>query len=97
MDQVAYQINVVTSNSEGSFKVQGSLDYVPATPNTTAVAGNWADLSLGGDLLNVEAANDTMLINLTMLPFNAIRVAYTADTAGTGTATIIIMNKQLGG
>ena len=97
MDNCAYQINVTTSDSVGAFTVQGSLDYVPATSNTNLVAGNWATLSLGGDSLSVSSADDTMLINLNQLPFNAIRVHYQSSVAGTGHAQIIVMLKQVGG
>lgn len=96
-DNCAYQINVTTSNSTGTFSVQGSLDYVQQTQDTKGVAGNWVDLSLGGGTPTVAAANDTILINLNQLPFNAVRLAYTSTIAGTGIADIYVMEKQIGG
>lgn len=96
-DNCSYQVNITTSNSTGTFSVQGSLDYQAGTAQVPAVAGNWTDLSLGGGTPTVAAANDTILINLNQLPFNAIRLAYTSTIAGTGTCTIILMSKQLGG
>lgn len=96
-DNCSYQINVTTTNSTGTFSIQGSLDYVQEQPNIRGVTGNWTDLSLGGGTPTVAAANDTILINLNQLPFNALRVAYTSTIAGTGTANIYIMTKQIGG
>lgn len=96
-DNVAYQINVTTSNSTGTFSIQGSVDYQPATANLPGVTGNWADLGLGGGTPTVAAANDTLIFNLSLLPFNALRVAYTSTIAGTGTCNIYIMTKQTGG
>lgn len=96
-DNIAYQINVSTSDSEGSFSIQGSVDYQPATANTPAVAGNWSDLGLGGGIPSVDAQDDTLLFNLSMVPFNALRVKYTSTVAGTGTCDIYVMTKQVGG
>lgn len=96
-DNIAYQINVTTSNSTGSFSVQGSVDYIPRTFEAPGNTGNWVTLSLGGDLLTVAAANDNMLINLSQVPFNALRIAYTSTVAGTGTCEIYVMTKQIGG
>jgi hypothetical protein len=94
-DNIAYQINVTTSNSIGTFKVQGSLDYRPNDPMTApGVNGNWADLTLSSNP-TVNAANDTILINLNQVPYNAVRISYTASTPGTGTCSIIIEAKGL--
>lgn len=97
MDNCSYQININTSNSTGTFSVQGSLDYQQATANIAGNPGSWADLSLGGGTPTVAAANDTILINLFQLPFNAIRLSYTSTIAGTGTADVYVMLKQVGG
>lgn len=95
LDNVAYQINVTTSNSTGTFTVQGSLDYVPNTPLTApAVAGNWVDLSLSANP-TVAGANDTILINLNQVPYTAIRLKYVASVSGTGTCKIIIAAKEI--
>ena len=97
LDNCSYQINVTTSNSIGTFSVQGSNDYNVSLPsNTVTDNGTWADLDLGGTPI-VNAANDVILINLNQLPFTAIRVAYTSGTAGTGVCDIILIAKQLGG
>jgi hypothetical protein len=96
LDNMSYQINVDTSNSEGSFKVQGSLDYTVGPAGEVIDSGSWVDLDIGGSPL-VEAQNDTILIDMNQLPFVAIRLVYTSDTAGTGTCDIWIVGKQLGG
>ncbi len=99
LDNCSYQINVTTTNSTGTFKVQGSDDFQAVhgvdQPNT----GNWVDLPLGGPTANpvIAAANDTILINLNQIPFNALRLVYTAGTAGTGHCDIWLVDKQLGG
>lgn len=95
-DNCVYQINVLTSDSQGTFTIQGSVDYQPRTAEVSGNPGNWVDLSLGGDVLSVAAANDSMLIDLNQLPFNAIRVSYTASTPGTGIADIWVMCKTVG-
>lgn len=95
-DNVAYQIDITTTNSTGTFSVQGSLDYVPASINSIAVAGNWIDLSLSGGTPSAAAANDSILISLNQLPFSAVRISYTSTIAGTGTAAIRVMTKTVG-
>lgn len=98
LDNMSYQINVTTSNSTGTFKVQGSNDFQIGAPSqNTSNTGNWIDLPLAGPLTNpvVSAANDTILIDLNQLPFNAIRLVYTSTIAGTGTADIWIEGKML--
>src|ERR1043165_7564540 len=97
MDNCSYQINVTTSNSEGSFAVQASNDYkVDATTGAVINAGTWVALDLGGTPV-VAAANDQILINLNQLPFVAIRLAYTSSVAGSGTWSAWLSSKQVGG
>ncbi len=97
LDNCAYQINITTTNSIGTFAVEGSLDYVQGTANVTAVTGNWVALTLGGATAApvANAANDKILINLNQVPFNALRITYTSGTAGTGTANIYFMSKMV--
>lgn len=98
LDNCAYQLNVTTTNSIGTFKVQGSLDYKISEPGTEVQnPGQWADLPLGGGTPFVNAANDTILIDLNQIPFSALRIVYTAGTPGTGTVDIMFVSKQLGG
>ncbi len=98
-DNVSYQINITTSNSIGTFAVQGSDDYQPRTAQQPGNTGNWVTLPLGGATAapTAAAANDSILINLNQVPFNALRVTYTVGTAGTGTCDIWETQKQVGG
>ncbi len=97
LDNCAYQINVTTSDSIGTFHVEGSVDYVQQTPIQRGVTGNWVPLTLGGATANpvANAANDTIIINLNQVPFNALRIAYVSGTAGTGHADIFFMSKMI--
>lgn len=97
-DNVCYQINVTTSDSEGSFVVQASADYDVNQPGTqVSNPGNWVDLMLAGGTPTVAGANDSILIDLNQLPFKAIRLRYVSSVAGTGTCDIWIVTKQIGG
>lgn len=97
-DSISYQINVTTTNSIGTFKVQVSDDYTQYAPSeAVTISGNWADLPLGGDALSINAANDVLSVELRSLSFQAIRIVYTSGTAGTGTCDLWISTKQLGG
>lgn len=94
-DNISYQINIKTTDSQGSFEVQASNDYSPGTteyPMTNA--GNWTSLSLSGTP-TVNAANDTILINMNQIPYKALRLSYISTTAGTGTCDILIGYKGL--
>lgn len=96
MDNCSYQINVTTSNSQGTFSVQASNDYKKDEPSQIVTnAGTWVDLTLSGTP-TVAAANDSIIINLNQLPFTAIRLHYTSTIAGTGTADIYITDKVVG-
>lgn len=97
LDNCSYQINVNTTDSTGTFSVQGSDDYAVSEPtNVVTNVGHWIDLPLGGTPVS-SAAVDQILINLNQIPFYALRVTYTSSTAGTGTCDIIMVAKQLGG
>lgn len=97
-DNISYQINVTTTNSQGTWKVQASDDYqVPAGTTQIENPGNWVDLTLGGGTPNVNAANTIINISLNQTTFAAIRLAYTSTTAGTGHCDIWVMEKRLGG
>lgn len=98
MDNCSYQINITTTNSTGTFAVQASDDYIQQTQDVKGNPGNWVTLPLGGATAApvAAAANDTILIDLNELPFNAVRLVYTSTIAGTGTADIWLFNKSLG-
>jgi hypothetical protein len=96
LDNCAYQINVTTTDSIGTFAVQGSLDYNIDEPSGTVInPGTWVDLNLAGGTPFVNTADDQILIDLNQLPFTAIRLAYTSSTPGTGEADIYIATKQI--
>jgi hypothetical protein len=98
LDNVAYQIITTTTNSTGTFSVQVSLDYAINEPTNKVInPGTWTDLTLAGGVPSVASANDTIAISLNQLPYNAIRLAYTSVTAGTGTIDAFITCKQVGG
>jgi hypothetical protein len=97
LDNCSYQINVTTSNSEGSFQVEASNDYAIYEPtNDVQNSGTWIPLTLAGGTPTVAAQNDTIIINLNQLPFNAIRLSYSSSVAGTGTCSVYLVGKQLG-
>ena len=98
LDNCSYQINVTTSNSTGTFVVQVSNDYQVNEGNFDVVTnpGTWNMLPIGGTP-TVAAANDIITIDMNQLPFYAVRLAYTSTIAGTGTASIYLTDKQLGG
>lgn len=96
-DNVSYQINATTADAVGTFKVQGSDDYRAEEPmNAVLSSGSWADIPLGGDALSLASANDTLIISMNQLPFQAVRIVYTRSS-GTGSCDIWISTKQLGG
>jgi hypothetical protein len=98
LDNVSYQINITTSSSTGTFTVDVSNDYqLDEVGNTVINAGTWVPLTLAGGTPTAAAANDTIVINLTQLSFNAIRVSYVSTIAGTGACDIYILSKQIGG
>lgn len=98
LDNCSYQINVTTTDSEGTFAVEISNDYrVNETTGVVTNAGTWIPLNLAGGTPIVNAANDTIAISLNQLPFYAVRLAYTSSVAGTGTCDIFISDKQIGG
>lgn len=101
LDNISYQINIKTTDSVGTFSVQGSLDYAISEPGNQVIAqGNWSTIPLttaSGTPLVASGANDTILVDLNQLPFNAIRLSYAPTTAGTGTVDIYFLAKQVGG
>jgi hypothetical protein len=87
-DNIAYQINVTTADSAGTFAVQASMDYEAGVNGSgPPVAGNWTTLTLSGTP-TVAAANDTIMISLNQVPYKALRLAYTSSVAGTGVCNI---------
>ena len=83
-DSVVYQINITTSDSTGTFFVQESVDGV-----------TYVDMGTAG---TASGANDNILCEIDSnrtAPF--IRIRYASSVAGTGTCTIQMAAKQVGG
>jgi hypothetical protein len=98
LDNISYQVNVKTTNSTGTFAIQGSNDYNINEASPTVVnPGNWVTLPLGGGVPFANAANDNIIVDMNQVPFNALRLVYTSTTAGTGTCDAWIVGKQIGG
>lgn len=98
LDNDAYQINITTTNSVGTFSVEASLDYtIDETTGHVSNAGNWVTLNLAGGSPSAAAANDSILIDLNQLSFEAIRLRYTSSVAGTGVCDVYVFCRQLGG
>jgi hypothetical protein len=95
-DNVSYQIDVVTTDSTGTFTVQASNNYEVVGPGPVVVnAGTWFDLPLTGTPA-VAAANDTIAIEIREPSFNAYRLKYTSTVAGTGVCSVRVNAKTLG-
>jgi hypothetical protein len=98
LDNLSYQIIVHTTNSIGTFSVQGSNNYDVDEPTGVVTnPGDWADLTLGGGVPYVNASNDDIMIDLNQIPFQAVRISYTSSTPGTGTCDIWVVARQIGG
>lgn len=100
-DNISYQINVFTTNSTGTFTIEASDDYqFDPVANKALNTGNWNALPLGsssGPNPVVNAANTVISVSLNQVPFEYIRITYTANTPGTGTCDAFITCKRLGG
>ena len=84
LDNVSYQIVITTTNSTGTFNIQCSSDNV-----------NWATI---GQAAVVAAANDIAVVWINQeycSPY--VRLAYTSTIPGTGTCSIILTAKDIGG
>src|SRR5271166_829203 len=97
LDNVSYQINITTTNSTGTFNIQGSDDYfINESTNKVENPGNWINIPLS-TAITAGAANDTILVSLNQLPFYAVRLSYTSTIAGTGVCDIFLTIKEIGG
>jgi hypothetical protein len=97
LDNISYQINIKTTNSVGTFAVQGSNDFNGDLVNTGVVnPGNWVNLPLSGTP-SASGANDTIIIDMSAVPFIATRLVYTSSVAGTGTIDVWLGAHRLGG
>ena len=92
LDNIAYQIEVSTTNSSGQFVLQATLDSPDSLGSFASV--NWTTLMNCGA---ITGANDSILVNVNQFPYKYARLYYTPSVAGTGTCSIKIMAKQIGG
>lgn len=84
LDNVSYQIVITTTNSTGTFTLQGSNDKVNFDTIGTAAL--------------VNGTNDTATVWVNQaFCSHYVRLAYTPTVAGTGTCTISLTAKQIGG
>lgn len=98
LDNCSYQVNVTTTDSEGTLAVQSSNDYeIDEVTGAVVNAGTWIDLPLAGGTPVVNAADTNILIDLNQLSFIAIRLSYTSSVAGTGVCSATLVCRQIGG
>ena len=90
-DNLAYEILVTTSDSEGQFTLIGTLDSPDNLGSFAAV--NWVDLIPCG---TIAAANDIIGIDINQFPFKYVSLKYVSSVAGTGTASIKLMARTVG-
>lgn len=97
LDNCSYQIDVTTSDSNGSFTVEVSDNYaINEETNSVTSAGTWGTLPIGGTPV-AGGANDVIQIDINQLSFKAMRIRYVSSVAGTGTCAIKLVCRQLGG
>jgi hypothetical protein len=93
LDNVAIQINCVTSDAIGTFDVEGSLDYAVDTLGNVTNSGIWIPITLAV-APTLAGVNLDILLDLNQLSFPYIRVTY-ARTSGTGTCVAYVSAKQV--
>jgi len=81
-DTLSYQINITTSDSTGTFYLQGSNDDT-----------NFVTIGTAG---SAAGANDTILVDIGDVSCKHIRISYTSSVAGTGTCKIYLMARSVG-
>lgn len=81
-DVVSYQINITTSNSTGTFYLQGSNDN-----------SNWVTIGTAG---TAAAANDSIIVDFDDISMKYVRISYASTIAGTGTCDILLMARSIG-
>lgn len=97
-DSVAYQAKW-TGTPNGTFTVEGSVDYNPNLPQAqnptgTTASATWTPVTLSPVPVAAGVAGD-VLINLNQLSFAWIRLVYT-NASSTGTLQAYVMAKSLG-
>ena len=82
-DNIGYQI-VYSGSPTGVFNIEGTIDGL-----------HWTALTFSSQPTTANAPTGT-LFNLNQLPYLQTRLSYTA-TSGSGSLTVYVMSKRLGG
>lgn len=101
-DNVSYFVSW-TGTPNGTFQVQGSIDYNPGSPQDLGVggavnSGTWTTINAVDGSGNTPVASGSpgqILFNLSHLSFPFIRLIYT-NSSGSGTLTGWITAKSVG-
>lgn len=87
---ISYELIWTTADGQGSIQVHASNDYNPQASQT---GGTWVDISDAVTkpvaLPTINNANGKHLIDLTGIPFAAVKVVY-VQTSGTTTMKVIV-------
>lgn len=97
-DSVAYQAKW-TGTPNGTFSVEGSVDYNPNLPQAqnpvgTTASATWTPITLSPTPAATGSAGN-FIINMNQLAFAWIRLVYT-NTSSTGTLQAYVTAKSLG-
>ena len=94
-DSVAVQIGW-SGNNQGTFTIDGSLNYSAGQPQSGAPlnAGDWSSLNLSSNNCG-SSTNFPVVLNLNQLSFPYLRVTYTNST-GSGILSAYTFSKSLG-
>lgn len=84
LDNIGLQLAVVTNANTGLFTIEASID-----------GDTWDTIKLSPVIPALAGANTTITVNLNQLPFNLIRVVFTAGVGTNGTVTGYITAKEL--
>lgn len=93
MDNVSYQMNVTTSDANGTFTVEVSDDYNQDSQGNIISAGNWIALPVSV-AMTLTGVNDTIMFDGNQISHPWIRLTYTR-ASGTGTVTAYVTGKML--
>ena len=92
MDNIGFQVNILSGTATGTFSVDVSADYAISLPTETVTnTGNWTSLTTA----TITSGSPTQtFFNLDCISAPFIRVSYTAGT-GSGTCDVIIVGKSI--
>ena len=84
LENISYQLNVITSANTGLFSVQVSID-----------GNTWDTLTTTPPIPALANTNTIITISLNQLPYTWIRLAFTIGTGTNGSVTAFITGKEL--